>query len=352
MEWPISSAALWASALAVVPVALVCGCICRILPLAPASKHGLWLATLLAFILPLILPNAPSLPTSTMLVVRPAASPSETPASAADLLESSRTVDQSLDKVTSPSGVASSTIESPVAIKPAPTPRAAQPAIRSDDAAGDAESTVLCAGAGSEDESENNEAWAVASWTSATKYPADQPTAIEVVPQATASSAKPRTLSTERRSNVWRNTREAAGEWLVIWSIVLNDVRAWIARLPGLPLPVWLCGIAALLAVQMARFAIFARRLRGAVPAPTIVQRSVSEVCAALGLSRTPRTLLVDQRVSPMIVPGLRPRLVLPMRLWAQLDKHGRRAILCHELAHLRRRDHWVCWIASRATPG
>ncbi len=33
------------------------------------------------------------------------------------------------------------------------------------------------------------------------------------------------------------------------------------------------------------------------------------------------------------------------MQLWSDLDRVSRRAVLCHELAHLRRRDHIVTWI-------
>jgi hypothetical protein len=53
---------------------------------------------------------------------------------------------------------------------------------------------------------------------------------------------------------------------------------------------------------------------------------------------------MVRDRVSPLIWCGRKPRLILPIELWTQLDKHGRKAILAHELAHLKRRDHWVCW--------
>jgi prefoldin subunit 5 len=38
------------------------------------------------------------------------------------------------------------------------------------------------------------------------------------------------------------------------------------------------------------------------------------------------------------------PVLVLPVELWDELDVVGRRAVIHHELAHLKRRDHWVCW--------
>jgi hypothetical protein len=35
-------------------------------------------------------------------------------------------------------------------------------------------------------------------------------------------------------------------------------------------------------------------------------------------------------------------KLLLPEPLWSRLDETSRRTILCHELAHLARRDHWV----------
>jgi predicted nucleic acid-binding Zn-ribbon protein len=52
---------------------------------------------------------------------------------------------------------------------------------------------------------------------------------------------------------------------------------------------------------------------------------------------------MVDPAVPPMLWCGRHVRLVLSRTLWAQLDEAGRRAVICHELAHLRRRDHWVC---------
>jgi RND family efflux transporter MFP subunit len=36
------------------------------------------------------------------------------------------------------------------------------------------------------------------------------------------------------------------------------------------------------------------------------------------------------------------PRLVLPEELWGRLDNAQQEAVLAHELAHLKRRDHWV----------
>src|SRR5437764_925676 len=52
---------------------------------------------------------------------------------------------------------------------------------------------------------------------------------------------------------------------------------------------------------------------------------------------------LVPGRVPPMLWTGLgRPQLLLPAGLLGALDPGQRATLLAHELAHLRRRDHWV----------
>lgn len=91
----------------------------------------------------------------------------------------------------------------------------------------------------------------------------------------------------------------------------------------------------------------FRRRLRTTFRAPPSVQRVVAACASELGLRKAPQTVMTDDQVSPMVWCGWRRRLILPAGLWAELDKIGRQAVVYHELAHLRRRDHWVCWIES-----
>ena len=92
------------------------------------------------------------------------------------------------------------------------------------------------------------------------------------------------------------------------------------------------------------------RRLRGAYPAPPEVCDLVRFAAQRMGLSRSPRVMLIDRRMSPMIWCGRRPMLVLPVDLWDELDDAGRHAVIFHELAHLLRRDHWVCRLSIAAT--
>ncbi|MGH6830358.1 MAG: M56 family metallopeptidase, partial [Methylocella sp.] len=95
----------------------------------------------------------------------------------------------------------------------------------------------------------------------------------------------------------------------------------------------------------MMRALRFQRRLHQATLADDEVKTLVRSVARRMGLRNVPQAWMLDGRLSPMVWCGIRPRLILPTRLWDELDDAGRRTVLFHELAHLRRRDHWVSWI-------
>ncbi|MFQ5489744.1 MAG: M56 family metallopeptidase [Phycisphaerae bacterium] len=137
--------------------------------------------------------------------------------------------------------------------------------------------------------------------------------------------------------------RALAEAWLG-WLTGLAAVQAAIVALPPIPAGAWLLGAALLVFICLWRMGSFQRRLSGAVLAPPGVRRMAAQTARQLGLRRVPQVLMIHQRVSPMVWCSRRPRVILPSPLWKQLDDAGRRAILCHELAHLRRGDHWIRW--------
>ena len=87
----------------------------------------------------------------------------------------------------------------------------------------------------------------------------------------------------------------------------------------------------------------FERLLRDTLPASAHLQQLTAEIASKFGLRRPPDAHYVDCVAVPMLwCAGRRPTILLPMRLFRQLDEQQAAMILAHELAHLRRRDHWV----------
>jgi bla regulator protein blaR1 len=105
----------------------------------------------------------------------------------------------------------------------------------------------------------------------------------------------------------------------------------------------WLAGSALWLGLAARRVVRFRSTLRCARPAPDALRGEVRRVAGLLGLSACPAIWLVPGRVSPLVwALGGRPCLFLPSALWGRLTKDQRDTLLAHELAHLRRHDHWV----------
>ena len=110
-------------------------------------------------------------------------------------------------------------------------------------------------------------------------------------------------------------------------------------------------GVMATLVLTAWRFVRFRRLLEHALPAPPAVTARALEIAHRLGLRRAPPVLLVPARIPPMLWPASGgPRLLIPDELLPQLDDEERDALLAHELAHVRRRDHWVRLLEVAAT--
>jgi bla regulator protein blaR1 len=119
---------------------------------------------------------------------------------------------------------------------------------------------------------------------------------------------------------------------------------AW--RREPIVLGVMLAGALAWWSLAAVRIVRFHRVLRDVEPMPADWQARIGELAGRLNLRRPPVFCMVPGDVPPMLwAVGVRPRLLVPRQLWATLDEDQRRALVLHELAHLKRRDHWVRWI-------
>jgi beta-lactamase regulating signal transducer with metallopeptidase domain len=108
----------------------------------------------------------------------------------------------------------------------------------------------------------------------------------------------------------------------------------------------WCVGGAGWLALALMRLGRFDIELKHAWLAPAADQERVRQLGHRLGLARSPRLWLVPAAIAPMLyaLPGT-IRLLVPLALWQRLTNGQRDALVLHELAHCKRRDHWLRWV-------
>ncbi len=106
---------------------------------------------------------------------------------------------------------------------------------------------------------------------------------------------------------------------------------------------IWLVGSVATAVVCARRIYRFQLLLREARPASDEIQDHVDELAVCLGIKRSPQVFWIGGRLSPMLwAVGGRSRLIIPTDLWKGLKEQERATLIVHELAHLRRGDHYV----------
>jgi beta-lactamase regulating signal transducer with metallopeptidase domain len=103
----------------------------------------------------------------------------------------------------------------------------------------------------------------------------------------------------------------------------------------------------ALLAWMLNRCLRIRRLLRHATPAPSEVEAAFSWAQARIGLKSAPRVQLTFERISPAVCGWLRPTIILPESLVRNFNPEQLRAVLLHELVHVRRGDVWVNWVQT-----
>jgi len=124
------------------------------------------------------------------------------------------------------------------------------------------------------------------------------------------------------------------------------SVAQWVPlRWPVMAATIWL-GVSAIWLVSSLFFLGRAcRSLQDATPAAEMLQQRARELAGLIGIGarQAPSVWMIPGAMSPLLwAIGGHPRLLIPSDLWDRLDKVKQDALLVHELAHLRRRDHWV----------
>jgi beta-lactamase regulating signal transducer with metallopeptidase domain len=112
---------------------------------------------------------------------------------------------------------------------------------------------------------------------------------------------------------------------------------------------IWMAGVAALGSIYLGNLLKFRRIRLAAGTAGTSASRVLERCKAELRVQRTVRVLESGAVDSPTVVGWLRPTILLPLGLDARLGAARLRHVLLHELAHIKRNDVLVSWIAALA---
>jgi beta-lactamase regulating signal transducer with metallopeptidase domain len=117
----------------------------------------------------------------------------------------------------------------------------------------------------------------------------------------------------------------------------------WLRGIGTLLAVAWLVGCAWSL-IRLACGQVRVARLRASCrrSKDSRILSMAARAAAALGLERAPQVLTSSLLPVPGVVGLVRPRVVLPEDLVAELDDPSLEAVLLHELVHVARRDPWL----------
>jgi len=97
-----------------------------------------------------------------------------------------------------------------------------------------------------------------------------------------------------------------------------------------------------LLARCVRQMRLVARLVGQAAPGGGRLVRIAASACRRMGLASAPEIRIVACRLVPLLwVRSGRPMIILPAALVERLEDDQIECIVCHELAHFIRRDHW-----------
>lgn len=109
---------------------------------------------------------------------------------------------------------------------------------------------------------------------------------------------------------------------------------------------IWCAGSLAYAFGMVWRCLQFRTVLAAANDASAETRAAASGLALRMGLRRCPPLRVVDAQLPPLVWSlGFKPSILLPLNLLSDLDTAQRDAVIAHELAHVRRRDHLVRWL-------
>lgn len=152
----------------------------------------------------------------------------------------------------------------------------------------------------------------------------------------------PATLAAQRPPLVFRPAAASPAVQGASEAAEISNLPAFPLTPAGATLLVWAIGVAVLLAILLRRGWMLAQVMAQS-SAPTPQEEALLRECVGqIRLHRRVRLKRTEVATCPAVCGLFRPIIVLPTRLAEMLSPSELRAVLLHELAHLRRGDLWV----------
>jgi len=107
---------------------------------------------------------------------------------------------------------------------------------------------------------------------------------------------------------------------------------------------VWAAGAGVIGLLQLVHVIRFRRLAAQGNTAPAWFAADLAELATRFSIS-SPTSVFCERLISPVLWCWGRPKLLWPTALAEPHVRDHVRGMIAHELAHLRRRDHWVIWL-------
>ena len=122
-----------------------------------------------------------------------------------------------------------------------------------------------------------------------------------------------------------------------------SSMEAWLTALQPQFVRIWIIGVLLLQTRLLLRwFSAQRLRRRGITPGPASWQQMVDRLAEQLAIRRPVAIFESTMARVPMVIGWLRPVILVPAGLMTGLTPQQLRAVIAHELAHVRRHDYPV----------
>jgi GWxTD domain-containing protein len=130
-----------------------------------------------------------------------------------------------------------------------------------------------------------------------------------------------------------------------LWSVSASE---WQRLLPGV-VALWLLGVLGFSLRLLGGWRFTARLRSTAHPAPPEWQQTVERIAACVGAGQRVRLLISSMVDVPTVIGWLRPVILVPVEFFTGLPVEHIKALLAHEIAHIRRLDYLASMLQSIA---